>query len=110
MLTKFVLAFSLLALVAFAGSIPAKLPTYHVVLTEAASINGTTLKAGTYRVAVSDSKVIFTLDKATLEVAAKVQAGEKKFPENQVQYDQKSGQTTIREICLGGTKTRLVFN
>jgi len=110
MLIRFVLAFSLVALVAFAGSIPAKVATYHVTLTESVSINGTALKAGAYKVAVNEGKVLFILDKESREVPAKVETGTRKYSDTQVQYEQNGGQTTIKEICLGGTKTRLVFN
>ncbi|HTS62846.1 MAG TPA: hypothetical protein VMH28_12540 [Candidatus Acidoferrales bacterium] len=110
MLTKFILAFGILALVAFAGSIPAKLPVYRVTLTESVSIHGTALKAGEYRVAVSDAKVTFIHEKETHEVPAKVETGAKKYSNTEVQYEQNGGQATIKEICLGGTKTRLLFN
>lgn len=108
MLTKFVLAFSILALVAaFAGSTAA---VAHVTLTKPAVINGTALKAGDYRLLIGDGKVTFTIDKESHEVAAKIETGAKKFDVNQVQYDAVGSQATIREICLGGTKTRIVFN
>jgi hypothetical protein len=113
MLTKFVVAFGILALVAtvaVAGSIPAKGPTYQVTLTEAATVNGTALKAGDYRVTVNADKVTFVMNKVSNEFAAKVENGEKKFGTNQVQYQHVDKQTTIKEICLGGSKTKLIFN
>jgi len=110
MLTKFVLAFSILALaIAVAGSIPAKGPTSHVILTEPVVLHGAALKAGEYRVVVGTDKVTFLMDKESNEIPAKVEVGDKKFSQNAVQYEHKGTQATISEICLGGTKTRVVF-
>jgi hypothetical protein len=108
MLTKFVLAFSTLALVAaLAGNLPT---SAHVTLSKPAVVNGTALKAGDYRLLIGDGKVTFNIDKQSFDIPAKIQTGEKKFDVTQVQYDAVGSQTTIREIALGGTKTRLVFN
>ena len=111
MLTKFFVAFSILALVAaIAGTVPAKGPVCQVTLTESAVVNGTALKAGDYKVIVNESKVTFVKDKQSQEIPAKVEAGAKKYDQNEVQYEHAGNQTTIKEICLGGTKTRVVFN
>jgi len=111
MLSKFIVAFSILALVAaVAGNIPAKAPTYRVTLTEAVVVHGTALKAGDYKVAVNADKVTFVMDKESREIPANVETGEKKYSENEIQYEQTGGQTTIKQICLGGSKTRLTFN
>jgi hypothetical protein len=108
MLTKFVLAFSILALVAaLAGTLPA---AAHVTLSKPAVVNGTALKAGDYRLLIGNGKVTFNIDKQSFDIPAKIQTGDKKFDVNQVQYDVVGSQTTIREIALGGTKTRLIFN
>ena len=111
MSTKFVLAFCILALVvAIAGNNPVKSPIAHVTLSQPAVVNGTALKAGDYRVIVNEGKVTFTIDKESREIPAKVETGQKKYDVNRVQYDVVGSQTTISEICLGGTKTRLLFN
>lgn len=108
MLTKFVLAFSILALVAaFSGTLPA---TAHVTLAKPAVVDGTALKAGDYRLLIGDGKVTFNIDKQSFDIPAKVETSSKKFDANQVQYDVVRSQTTIQEIDLGGTKTRLIFN
>jgi len=108
MLTKLVLAFSILALVAaFAGNLPA---TAHVTLTKPAVVNGTALKAGDYRLLIGDAKVTFNIEKQSFDIPAKIETAAKKFDANQVQYDVVGTQTTILEISLGGTKTRLIFN
>jgi hypothetical protein len=111
MLTKFFVAFTVLALVAaFAGNIPVKGPVSHVVLSRPSVVSGTALKAGEYKLIINAGKVTFILDKETHEIAAKIETAAKKFDNNQVEYNVAGGQTTISAICLGGTKTRLVFD
>jgi hypothetical protein len=111
MLTKLAVAFCVLALAAaFAGSIPAKGPAYRVTLNEPAVVNGVPLKAGEYRVIVNAGKAAFQIGKETQEVAVKVEENAKKFGENQIMYDRRGDQNVIREICLGGSKTKLTFN
>ena len=112
MLTKFVVAFCVLALAAgFAGSVPTKTATYHVVLSEPATVNGTVaLKAGEYRVTVAGDKVTFQIGKDSKEVAAKVETTEKKFEQNMVQYLELDKKIAVKEICFGGSKTKVVFN
>ncbi len=111
MLTKFVVAFSIFALIgAVAGTVPAKAINSNVTLTEPATIHGAALKAGDYRVVVTAGKVTFIRNKETHEVPATVETTASKFFENEVQYEHAGAQTTIKTIGLGGTKTRLVFN
>jgi len=108
MLTKFVLAFSILALlVVFAGTVPA---VAHVTFFKAAVVSGTTLQAGEYRLLIGDNKVTFSIDKKTFDVPAKIEQAPKKFESNEVQYDGGTNQNVVKEICIGGTKTRLLFN
>jgi hypothetical protein len=110
-MTKFVLAFAILALVAAtAGTVPAKGPTFHLTLTQAVVLHGTALKAGEYKVSVAPGKVTFTDNKGTYEIPATIDAVKAKFFDNQVQYDHETDQTTIREIGVGGTRTLLKFN
>ena len=111
MLTKLVVAFSILALVAaMAGTVPAKGTIHKVTLTQPAVIKGTALKAGEYRLTVRPGSVTFTLGKDSHEIPAKVETGTTKYFTDQVQYDRVHDQVTISEIGLGGTTTRLVFN
>ena len=108
MLSKFVLAFSILALVAaFAGNLPA---TAHVTLTQNAVISGTALRAGEYRVLIGDGKVTFNIEKQSFDIPAKIESAPKKFDINEVQYDTVNSKVVVRVITLGGTKTRLIFN
>jgi hypothetical protein len=111
MLTKFVLAFSILALVAAtAGSIPVKGFTYRVTLSQPAVIQGTAFKAGEYRVNVNAGTVTFTFEKESRQIPAKIETNKYKFFSDEVRYDQDGDHLKISEICVGGTRTRLLFN
>jgi hypothetical protein len=111
MLTKFVVAFCLLALAAaVAGGIPAKGPTYHVMIAEPSTVNGVLLKAGQYRLTLNANKATFVLGKESHEVAVEIEENTKKFSDNQIMFDRKNDQNVVKVIYLGGTKTSLVFN
>ena len=111
MLTKFVLAFTILALAAgVAGTVPAKTSTYKVTLTHPAVVLGTTLKAGEYRLNISNGNVTFTIGKESHTIPVKVETGNIRYMTDQVQYEKDGDRDTILQICLGGTKTRLIFN
>src|SRR6266496_4311391 len=108
MSTKFIIAFCIVALAtAFGGSVPAKGPVFHVTLSEAATANGTALKAGEYRVTVNADKATFAMGKESHEVAVKVETNEKKYDNNQVIFSKQGEQNLVKQICVGGTKTRL---
>jgi hypothetical protein len=108
MLTKFVIAFSILALVAaFAGTAPA---VAHVTLARPALLSGTALPAGDYRVLIGDGKVTFSIDRKSFDIPAKIETATKKFEITEVAYDDSNSKTSVKEISLGGTKTRLIFN
>jgi hypothetical protein len=110
MLTRLIIALTILAVIAFAGTVPGKIASGNVTITAPVTVNGAALKAGVYRVTVTPGKVLFTLGKDSQEVAAKVETAPNKFDENQVQYEGAGSQTTISRISLGGTKLRLIFN
>jgi hypothetical protein len=108
MLTKFVIAFSALALLAaFAGTVPA---VAHVTFFKTAVVSGSTLQAGEYRLLIGDAKVTFSAGKKSFEVAAKIETSPKKFDNTEILYDGGPNQNLVKEITLGGTKTRLIFN
>lgn len=111
MLTKFILAFAILALVAAtAGTVPAKGPTFNVTLTQSVVVHGTPLKAGDYKVTVTPGKVTFINSKGSQEIPATIDAAKAKFNNTQVEYDNSKAEGTIKEIGIGGTKTVLKFN
>jgi hypothetical protein len=110
MLTKLVVAITLLAVLAFAGTVPGKIASGNVTLTAATTVKGIALKPGVYKVTVTPDKVLFTMGKDTQEVPAKIENAPHKFDENQVQYEGSGAKSTISQIALGGTKLRLIFN
>jgi hypothetical protein len=110
MLTKFVLAFGILAVAAAsAGSIPTKSPIYKLTLTQPVVVAGTALKAGAYRVVVGEKTVTFTIDGESQTIPAKVEVNRTKYYSDEIQYDKDGNHVTISEIGVGGTKTRLLF-
>jgi hypothetical protein len=107
-MTKFVIAFCILALAAaFAGTVPA---VAHVTLTRSALVAGTQLPAGEYRLLIGENKVTFMIDRKSFEIPVKIETVAKKFDTNEVSYDDANSKTVVKEINLGGTKTRLIFN
>jgi hypothetical protein len=104
MLKRIVLAFGILSLAVASAA------TYKVTLFQPSIVKGTELKAGEYKVDVTGDKVVIMNGKSPLEVAAKVETGERKFSSTSVRYSNQDGKYTIAEIRIGGTKTTLVFN
>jgi hypothetical protein len=103
MIKKFVLAFAILALAVASAA------TYRITLAQPTSVKGTELKAGEYRLNVQNDKVTLDNGKQSVEVLAKVENVAQKFDGTAVRYSAEGGKSTISEIRLGGTKTKLVF-
>jgi len=110
MFKKLVVAFTILALAVIAGTVPPKSATFKVTLGIPAVVQGANLAAGEYKLVVTDNKVTFTKDGQSQEVAAKIETDNQKHPENQIRYDTIGGRNLIKEIYLGGSKTRLIFS
>ncbi len=81
--------------------------SYNVKLIQPSVVKATELKPGEYRINVENDKAIFVKGKDTVEAPVKVENVDQKFPSTSVRY---TGGTTISEIRVGGTKTKLVFN
>jgi hypothetical protein len=107
---KVVMVLAILALVASAGTVPAG--HYRFTLDRPAIVKGTVLKAGDYRLALGDAKVVITdsYGHKPIEVPVKIESVEKKFGETVIGYNTENGKDSIREIRLGGTTTKVVFN
>jgi thiamine pyrophosphokinase len=102
---KVLIAFATLALaVASAAS-----KTYHVTLSEPATVNGTQLKPGDYKVQVEGDKAILTIGKTVIEAPAKVETSDRKYDSTQVSIEKVNNRSTINEIRVGGTNTRIIF-
>jgi hypothetical protein len=111
MVKKVLLMMGLVALVAFAGTVPTG-PRYKITLSKPAIVQGTELKAGEYRISFSDTKLTITSEngKNPVEANVKVETEAKKFDTTVVRYDTATGKAVISEIRVGGTKTRLILN
>jgi hypothetical protein len=84
--------------------------TYTVKLHQPSMVEGKELKPGNYKVELGDAKVTITNGKETVETAVKTEDGSERFSSTSVRYTDDNGKMKIREIRLGGTSTKLVFN
>lgn len=98
-----------LSAVAFAGMAMAAGKTYDVKLYAPAMVGGTELKAGEYRVEVTDDKAVIKGVSVKKEAAIKVETSDAKYPTTTVRLSA-GEKPQIKEIRLGGTKTKLVFS
>lgn len=84
--------------------------TYSLTLFQPSVVGGTQLKAGDYQIDVQDSKVIIKAGKQLVESAVKVENADSKYASTTVRYAAGEGASKIREIRLGGTRMRLLFD
>jgi hypothetical protein len=99
-----------LSLLLLAGVSLLNAKTFNVTLFENSTVGGTQLKPGTYKLEVTDQKVILRNDKQTGEAPVKVENSETKYSSTTVRYRTDDGRNNIQEIRLGGTKMKIVFN
>ncbi len=107
---RLVLVIAALALIASAGTVT-KLPTYTITLAKPATVSGTLLKPGDYKIAVGAAKVTITPRNGGVSVDAPVtiDTAKFKFDNTVITYVNQQNTETISEIDLGGTKTKLTF-
>ncbi len=84
--------------------------SYHFSLFQPSFVGGKQLKAGDYKIELNGDKATIKSGKETFESTVKVENGSEKFNETSVRYTTADGKTSVQEIRLGGTKTKLVFN
>jgi hypothetical protein len=102
-LFRLTFSFASLALLASAA------PAYKFTLTEPATIAGSAVKPGDYRVVVNGDKATLTSGKISLEVPVKVETGTQKFQHTSVESRSEAGKQMVDDIQFGGTSTTLVF-
>jgi hypothetical protein len=85
--------------------------TYEISLAGPSKAGSITLKPGQYRLKVDGSNAIFTEVETSKQftVPAKIQTSDKKFDDTRVDAQKDSGTDVIKDIELGGTKTKLEF-
>lgn len=81
---------------------------FHVDLYQPATVNGTAFKAGDAKVELKDNKVSFKQGKTTAESPVRVETNKDKFQYTSIVY-KSATEHQIKEICIGGTTTRIVF-
>jgi len=110
MLRKFVLAFAILALAAaFAGTVPTHGPSYNITVVQPTVVKGATLAPGDYRLTLDNGKAIFAKGKNAVTVDVKIESQPSKIETTALRLEDVGGQQTLKEIRIGGTKTKLIF-
>lgn len=84
--------------------------TFTVRLHQPSVVEGKELKPGNYKVELADSKATITNGKETVETAVKTEETNERFGQTSVRYTDTDGKMKIREIRVGGTNTKVVFN
>ena len=74
-----------------------------------ATVGGSELKAGEYKIDVQGDKAVIRQGKTSVEAAVKVESVPDKIASTSIRYDTTDGKFRIQEIRLGGTTTKLVF-
>ena len=98
----------LLSLTTFA-LVTASAASHRITLFQPSVVSGTELKPGDYKLEHSDSKVVISKGKQSVEAQVKVESGDSKFSATSVRYANAGGKYRVQEIRLGGTNTKLVF-
>ncbi len=101
---RFLFVFAIVALAV------ASAKTYTVTLFQDSVLAGTELKAGDYRLDLTDSKIVVKSRKQVVESSVKVEQGDAKFSATTVRYANADGKFRIQEIRLGGTNLKLVVD
>ena len=83
--------------------------TYQFTLHEAATLNGTQLKPGDYRLVVDAGKGRIRVGKIVIEAPLKIETGERKFRDTSVTLERSNAGLNISEIDIGGSTKRIVF-
>jgi len=96
-------------ILAAAMSIAAAAQSYKVTLFQDSIVNGETLKAGDYKVVVENDKATITAGKKSVQAPVKVESADSKFSSTSVRYQNGDGKYRVKEIRIGGTATKLVF-
>ncbi|MBM3812704.1 MAG: hypothetical protein FJW20_13840 [Acidimicrobiia bacterium] len=100
----------LLTLFAFAAlAIATAAQSHRLKLYQDSVVAGSELKAGDYMLTVEDNKVVISNGKNEVEATVKVETADSKFNSTSIRYLNGDGKYKVREIRIGGTATKLVF-
>ena len=93
----------------FALGIATAASTYHVKIADPTWVGGTELKPGEYEVKVDADKVTFKQGKTVIAVSAKIETNASKYSDTQMDIKTENGQAKLRELDLGGTKSKIML-
>jgi hypothetical protein len=99
----------LLGACVFSLGIATAASTYHVRIADPTWVGGSELKPGEYEVKVDGDKVTFKQGKNVIAVAAKVETNASKYSDTQMDIKTENGQAKLRELDLGGTKSKILL-
>ena len=85
--------------------------SYDIVLTAPAMAGTNELKSGDYKVKIEGAQAVFTdaQNEKSFTVPVKVENTDKKFDNTQVNASKEGGTDVVKDIELGGSKTKLDF-
>jgi len=85
--------------------------TYEISLSGPTKVGTLNLKPGQYRLKVDGANATFTEVETSKQftTAVKVNTADKKFEDTRVDADKNNGTDVVKDIELGGTKTKLEF-
>lgn len=84
--------------------------THRVTLFQESLVNGVTLKPGDYKMTLDASKVVIEKGKERVEAQVSVETADTKFTTTSVRYQNGDGKYRVKEIRIGGTSTKLIFD
>lgn len=84
--------------------------TYKVTLFHPTVVQGKELKPGQYKLDLKNTTLVIANGKDSVETTVKIETNAQKFSTTTIRYATAEGKYSIKEIRLGGTKTRLVLN
>jgi hypothetical protein len=102
MTTKLLLGFLAIGMTAAFGA----KNTFKVNLVQDSVVDGKTVKAGTYRIAVENGNALMKSGKDSIELPAREVTESNKFNSTELTY---TDNTTLHEIGVGGTHTKIIF-
>jgi hypothetical protein len=81
----------------------------NVNLYQPTTVNGTTFKSGEAKFELNGNKVVLKQGKVSAEAAVKVESNNAKYSYTSIVY-KNGADHSIKEIYVGGTTTRIVFD
>ena len=101
---------TLLTLAALTMGAVGQAATYHVTLLKPTVVAGQELKPGDYKIQVNNDTAVLTRGKQSVEIKVKTEESNKKFDSTLIKYQLDGDKYKLREIGIGGSKTRLVLH